>query len=101
MRKQSINKRDFVSEKDFRKRKIAFWMVLAGFIISGLMYWLVLPLIEGKKERVLIRVGICGAVNVPAVYSMKQGSDLGMLIHRGGGLMTSADLQAVNLPSYM
>lgn len=97
MRKQSINKRDFVSEKDFRKRKIAFWMVLAGFIISGLMYWLVLPLIEGKKERVLIRVGICGAVNVPAVYSMKQGSDLGMLIHRGGGLMTSADLQAVNL----
>mgnify|MGYP002132175175 CR=1 FL=1 len=66
----------------FHRRKIAFWVVLGVLVLTGLVYWVVLPLLADNRERVPIRVAVCGAVNRPAVYSMEQGSDLGMLIRR-------------------
>lgn len=80
----------------FRRRKMAFWMVLSILALVGLIYVVVLPLFAKETERVTIRVAICGAVNRPAVYSMELGSDLGMLIRRAGGLKSGADFFRVD-----
>ena len=85
-----------VAPKVFRRRKIAFWVVLGLLVLAGLVYWVVLPLLADNRERVSTRVAVCGAVNRPAVYSMERGSDLGMLIRRAGGLKPGADFFRVD-----
>jgi anionic cell wall polymer biosynthesis LytR-Cps2A-Psr (LCP) family protein len=47
----------------------------------------------------LIRVGICGAINRPAVYTVREGSDLAMLVMLAHGFTPDADINKVNLDS--
>ncbi|MDD3079954.1 MAG: LCP family protein [Paludibacter sp.] len=79
----------------FKKRKALFWWVLGVlvFLLLILMLWWKLP---AKPDR-YIRVGICGAVRVPAVYTMRDGADLGMLVRRANGFRANADIFKVNL----
>lgn len=44
-----------------------------------------------------IRVGICGAINKPAVYTVREGSDLAMLVMLAHGFSTDADIDKINL----
>lgn len=44
-----------------------------------------------------IRVGICGAINKPAVYTVREGADLAMLVMLAHGFTTNADIDKINL----
>jgi hypothetical protein len=50
----------------------------------------------GKESR-LIRVAVCGCVKNPAVYTMRESSDVAMLVSRAGGFKLNADINRVNL----
>jgi anionic cell wall polymer biosynthesis LytR-Cps2A-Psr (LCP) family protein len=52
---------------------------------------------QGVAPGRIIRVGICGCVNHQAVYSMRDGSDLSMLVRMANGFRLSANISKVNL----
>ncbi len=52
-----------------------------------------------ENPQRFIRVGICGAINRPAVYTVREESDLAMLIMLAHGLTPGADIQKINLDS--
>ena len=84
-------------EINYRSRKRWFWLLLTAGMITFLFIFLVYPFLKTEVKRSTIRVGICGAVHVPAVYTMVDGADLAMLIHRANGLIPGANLSTINL----
>jgi anionic cell wall polymer biosynthesis LytR-Cps2A-Psr (LCP) family protein len=81
----------------YRKRKIWFWLVIIVLLLASAVFFFLLPYLNKDKERKIIRVGICGEIRVPAVYSMASGADLSMLVRRAYGLTPNADIRHVNM----
>lgn len=81
----------------YRKRKLVFWLGLCSVGLLAVFLLFVWPLLKPEPKRELIRAGICGAVNSPAVYSLAKGADLAMLVRMAGGFTPSADFARVNL----
>ena len=79
----------------YRRRKILFWWILSLVMFIGLIL-LFLNKQEVDQHRI-IRVGICGCVNHQAVYSMREGSDLSMLVRMANGFRMNANVSKVNL----
>lgn len=77
-----------------KKRKLLFWIIFAA--LSIVILFIILTYKNRQTEKQLIRVGICGAIHIPAVYTLNEGSDLGMLIRLANGLRTNADVHRVN-----
>lgn len=96
MEKQS-NRHSEDQQIRYRRRKRWFWLFLMTGMIAILFLFLINPFLKPEAKRSAIRVGICGAVHVPAVYTMFDGADLAMLIRRANGLKPGADLSVINL----
>lgn len=79
----------------YKKRKIWFWLCLSCILLLGIVLYL--STIKVETPQRLIRVGICGAINRPAVYTMREGSDLGMLVRMGRGFSSHANIAKVDL----
>ncbi len=78
----------------YRKRAAIFWAVLSLLFIV-IILWLLWPF-SGKPKQLDIRAGICGEVNIPAVYTLPEGADLAMLIRRAHGLTYRADIRNID-----
>jgi len=81
----------------YRRRKLVFWLGLCSVGLLAVFLLFVWPLLKPEPKRELIRAGICGAVNSPAVYSLAKGADLAMLVRMAGGFTPAADFARVNL----
>ena len=81
----------------YRRRKLVFWLGLCSVGLLAVLLLFVWPLLRPEPKRELIRAGICGAVNSPAVYSLAKGADLAMLVRMAGGFTPSADFTRVDL----
>ncbi len=97
MGKDKIKKKKHKRKKinKYKKRKVFFWIVLLLlFIIGGSCIYK-----HGKKPVAVrfIRAGICGAIKQPAVYNLREGSDLSMLIRLAKGLTYDADVSKIDL----
>lgn len=79
----------------YQKRKILFWWILSLLMLIGLIFLFINK--QGAAPGRIIRVGICGCVNHQAVYSMREGSDLSMLVRVANGFRLSANVSRVNL----
>ncbi len=79
----------------YAKRKMWFWIILLIILILGIILYFLLN--KKTTEHRLIRVASCGCVNQRAVYTMREGSDLGMLIRLSKGFSINADVLHVNL----
>ncbi len=86
-----------LGEIGYKKRKFIFWILLAilfcltnGILLRPIFF-------RNLDKHGSIRVGICGEVNRPAVYSMEKGSDLAMLIIKAHGTTSKADVPSINL----
>jgi hypothetical protein len=79
----------------YAKRKMWFWIILLILLILGIILYFLLN--KKTTEHRLIRVASCGCVNHRAVYTMREGSDLGMLIRLSKGFSINADVLHVNL----
>lgn len=95
MTNAKLVKRKRKSLDKFKIRKISFWAALILLLIIALIYFL--HSTKSEVQHRLIRVGICGAVHIPAVYTMREGSDLGMLVRKANGFRANADVSKVNL----
>lgn len=89
------------NNEKYLKRKLLFWAVVSILLLS-------FSLVIGKQifginqeQKELIRVGICGQVKHPAVYSMYAGSDLSSLILKASGLTLSANVSNVNFDNIL
>lgn len=81
----------------YRRRKLVFWLGLCSVGLLAVLLLFVWPLLRPEPKRELIRAGICGAVNRPAVYSLAKGADLAMLVRMAGGFTPTADFARVDL----
>ncbi len=79
----------------YAKRKMWFWIILLILLLLGILLYFLLN--KKTTEYRLIRVASCGCVNQRAVYTMREGSDLGMLIRLSKGFSINADALHVNL----
>jgi hypothetical protein len=79
----------------YEKRKIWFWIILG--LLALLIIFLAFFLNKKTIENKLIRVAVCGCVNQRAVYTMREGSDMAMLIRQAKGFTINADAIHVNL----
>lgn len=79
----------------YEKRKLWFWIVLALLSILAIVLYFLLN--KKTTENRLIRVAACGCVNHEAVYTMREGSDLAMLIRQAKGFSINADAIRVNM----
>jgi len=79
----------------YEKRKIAFWIILG--LLALFIIFLVFFLNKKTTENRLIRVAACGCVNQRAVYTMREGSDMSMLIRLAKGFTINADAIHVNM----
>lgn len=84
-------------ETRYLRRKIWLWSVFL-LILALLLVILIKPSFNSLKVKdETIRVGICGEVRTPAVYTVIAGSDLAMLIRKAGGTTPYADIDNVPL----
>lgn len=79
----------------YRRRKFWFWSILIILLLLGIVLFLLFS--RTKVEHQLIRVASCGCVNHRAVYTMREGSDMAMLIRMSNGFSVNADVARVNL----
>lgn len=79
----------------YAKRKMWFWIILFILLLLGILLYFLIN--KKTTEHRLIRVASCGCVNQRAVYTMREGSDLGMLIRLSKGFSINADALHVNL----
>lgn len=79
----------------YKVRKAIFWTIVVLLMILLLIFTLNFKK-PGKESR-LIRVAVCGCVKNPAVYTMRESSDVAMLVSRAGGFKLNADINRVNL----
>lgn len=87
-------KKAHTSSNKYRKRKIYFWlMLLILFLLLGLAYLL---FFSGAGRTKNIRAGICGAVKIPAVYTLSENSDLSELVRMARGTTLDADIDGID-----
>jgi len=79
----------------YRTRKRLFWLVVVLLLILAI--FLGLRHSAGSENVRYIRAGICGAVNKEAVYTLREGSDLSMLVLLAKGFAPNADLRNIKL----
>lgn len=79
----------------YKKRKIWFWIILVLLLLTALAIYFLLN--RKTSEVKFIRVAACGCVNQRAVYTMREGSDLAMLIRMAKGFKLNADVTKVNM----
>lgn len=79
----------------FKIRKISFWIIFILILIVGFLFFL--KSTKSELQHRFIRVGICGAVHIPAVYTMREGADLSMLVRQANGFRANANISKVNL----
>jgi hypothetical protein len=79
----------------YQKRRFWFWIIVA--ILFLLILFLFFFLKRTKDENRLIRVAVCGCVKNEAVYTMREGSDLGMLVRLANGFKLNANSSKLNL----
>ncbi|MCK9414973.1 MAG: SLBB domain-containing protein, partial [Prolixibacteraceae bacterium] len=92
-----LNKLKRYRDDKYRRRKLVFWLGLCSVGLLAVFLLFVWPLLKPEPKRELIRAGICGAVNSPAVYLLAKGADLAMLVRMAGGFTPAADFARVNL----
>jgi hypothetical protein len=83
------------SPSRYRIRKSIFW----GTLLALTSFILIFTNRSLKEHEPIehIRVGICGAVNKEAVFTLQKNSDLSMLVRLANGLAPGADYAAINL----
>lgn len=84
-------------EVNYRKKKLIFWIGLCSIFLLLAFLFFVLPILKADTKREIIRAGICGEVNRPAIYSLTKGADLAMLVRLARGLKPGADISHINL----
>ena len=82
------------TSRKYKARKFVFLFVLLTLI---LLIFFSFSRKKINKDQRFIRVAVCGCVKKPAVYTMKEYSDLAMLVGRAGGFKLNADVMKVNL----
>lgn len=95
---KSVNhkgKRKSSVAKKYNRRKALFWIVFSTLSLFILVACY--SMTRQNVENQYIRVGVCGAVRKPAVYTVREGSDLSMLIRLAKGVKANADLTKVDL----
>jgi anionic cell wall polymer biosynthesis LytR-Cps2A-Psr (LCP) family protein len=92
---KELKKRRIKYFSKYKKRKTYFWLTLCCILILSVSFYLTVNAAVNPQR--LIRVGICGAINRPAVYTMREGSDLSMLVLAAHGFTPNADIQKLNL----
>jgi len=90
MEKIKKNKRN-----KYQKRKLWFWIIVGLIILVALLIYLFYN--KPSNEKRFIRVATCGCVKHEAVYTMREGSDLAMLIRLANGFTLNADVLKVNM----
>lgn len=83
------------ANRKYRNRKFFFWTVL--LIILLLITLFTFRYCSHEPEERYIRVAVCGCVKQPAVYTMRESSDLAMLVTRANGFKLNADVLRVDL----
>jgi hypothetical protein len=83
------------TNKKYRNRKFFFWTILS--IILLLITLFTFRYCSNEPEERYIRVAVCGCVKQPAVYTMRESSDLAMLVTRANGFKLNADVLRVDL----
>ena len=94
---KELKKRSRKHFSKYKKRKVYFWLTLFFILTLSITFYISVSGAENPQR--FIRVGICGAINRPAVYTVREESDLAMLIMLAHGLTPGADIQKINLDS--
>lgn len=81
--------------RKYQVRKTLFWIIVV--LLMCLLLIFTLNFKKPGKESRLIRVAVCGCVKNPAVYTLRESSDIAMLVSRAGGFKLNADVNHVNL----
>lgn len=92
---KDLKRRKRTCSSKYKKRKTYFWLTLCCVLILSISFYLTVNATVNPHR--LIRVGICGAINRPAVYTMREGADLAMLVMAAHGFTPNAEMQKLNL----
>ncbi len=79
----------------YQKRKMWFWIFVGLVLLIALLIYLFYN--KPVDDKRFIRVATCGCVKHEAVYTMREGSDLAMLIRLANGFTLNADVLKVNM----
>lgn len=79
----------------YRRRKSFFWFLMS--VVPVLLILFISKSCSRAEPVRHVRAGICGAVNHEAVYTLREGSDLSILVRMAGGFNLFADTKKVNL----
>ncbi len=90
-----MNKKHGHKMSIYRRRKIWFWSIVAVIAVLCLLIYMFTDKVNVDKKY--IRVAACGCVKQRAVYTMREGSDLAMLVRMANGFTLNADVTRVNL----
>lgn len=74
----------------YRLRKILFWVMLFILLLAGIILFYFLN--KSNDEHRVIRVAACGCVNHEAVFTLREGADVAMLVRMARGLKMNADV---------
>lgn len=89
---KSVRKR---KKSIYEKRKMWFWIILAFLLLLSVFLYFIIN--KKTNESRLIRVAACGCVKQRAVYTMREGSDMAMLIRMAKGFSLNADAIHVDM----
>lgn len=90
-----MEKRKKSRPNKYQKRKMWFWIIVGLLILLALIIYLFYN--KPVNDKKFIRVATCGCVKHEAVYTMREGSDLAMLIRLANGFTLNADVLKVNM----
>jgi len=84
-----------VMNKKYKRRKVYFSLLVIICVLAflGNLFY---PILNVSKSESYIDVGICGAINRPAVYRLQTESSLANLIVRGNGLKLDANVDSID-----
>lgn len=82
------------NNKKYKIRKRIFWICLLVLLLLGLL--LAFMHMRQPREHRVIRVAACGCVNQEAVFTLREGADLAMLVRMAKGLKMNADLANID-----
>lgn len=82
------------NNKKYKIRKRIFWICMLVLLLLGLL--LAFMHMRSPREHRVIRVAACGCVNQEAVFTLREGADLAMLVRMAKGLKMNADLANID-----
>ena len=74
----------------YKWRKSLFWFAIIFLVLGGLLLFVLLR--KPNVEHRVIRVAACGCVNHEAVFTLREGADVAMLVTMAKGLHKNADV---------